>query len=314
MLAAAAASNMLRSFPNIHIGLMVGIGGGVPGSGGNRGADIRLGDVIVGELVLQYDLGKTGHDGRFERTHGFGQPPDDILTAVKKLCANHELTPSRIPEILSDMMERHPSMKDCYARPVSVADHLFDAAYDHGKVGSSGTDDDDDDDDDACGCCGSSGLVDRPTRSTDHPMIHYERIASGNQVIKHGATRDRLAGELGAICFDMEAAGLVDASFPCLVIRGISDYAKNGLWQEYAAGTAASYVKELLLSIVPADQACDSRRREKIWRPFFEHLRQMMLRFLQDLFFDEIKERRGRIPAAFHRTFEWIYHTPAEPD
>ena len=41
-------------------------------------------------------------------------------------------------------------------------------------------------------------------------------------------------------------------SFPCLVIRGICDYAdshKNKIWQPYAAATAAAYAKELLLVI-----------------------------------------------------------------
>jgi hypothetical protein len=45
-----------------------------------------------------------------------------------------------------------------------------------------------------------------------------------------------LAQELGVTCVEMEAAGLMD-SFPCLVIRGICDYAdshKNKMWQPYA--------------------------------------------------------------------------------
>ena len=49
--------------------------------------------------------------------------------------------------------------------------------------------------------------------------------------------------------------GLVD-TFPCLVIRGICDYAdshKNKIWQPYAAATAAAYAKELL-GIIPGDQ------------------------------------------------------------
>lgn len=61
-------------------------------------------------------------------------------------------------------------------------------------------------------------------------------------------TRDRLAEELGVLCFEMEAAGLMD-NFPCLVIRGICDYAdshKNKDWQGYAAATAAGYTKDLL--------------------------------------------------------------------
>jgi hypothetical protein len=51
----------------------------------------------------------------------------------------------------------------------------------------------------------------------------------------------------------MEAAGLMD-NFPCLVIRGICDYAdshKNKQWQGYAAATAAAYAKELLSVIHP---------------------------------------------------------------
>ncbi|PLB53253.1 purine and uridine phosphorylase [Aspergillus steynii IBT 23096] len=87
------------------------------------------------------------------------------------------------------------------------------------------------------------------------PVIHYGLIASGNQVMKHGLTRDRLAKELGIICFEMEAAGLMD-NFPCLVIRGICDYAdshKNNIWQKYAAATAAAYAKDFLV-MTPARQ------------------------------------------------------------
>ncbi|KAK2061875.1 hypothetical protein LY76DRAFT_671376 [Colletotrichum caudatum] len=52
--AAIVASNMRSSFPTIRAGLMVGVGGGVPGDS----FDIRLGDVVVGTTVIQYDLGK----------------------------------------------------------------------------------------------------------------------------------------------------------------------------------------------------------------------------------------------------------------
>jgi hypothetical protein len=50
----------------------------------------------------------------------------------------------------------------------------------------------------------------------------------------------------------MEAAGLMNSSFPCLVIRGISDYAdshKNDTWQDYAAATSARYAKEFLSQV-----------------------------------------------------------------
>lgn len=46
--AATVAINLLRTFPNIRFGLLVGIGGGAPSNPSNdpRG-DLRLGDVVV---------------------------------------------------------------------------------------------------------------------------------------------------------------------------------------------------------------------------------------------------------------------------
>jgi hypothetical protein len=66
--------------------------------------------------------------------------------------------------------------------------------------------------------------------------------------MKHGSSRDKLAKEEGVVCFEMEAAGLID-NFRCLMIRGICDYAdshKNKIWQPYAAATAAAFARALL--------------------------------------------------------------------
>jgi hypothetical protein len=57
----------------------------------------------------------------------------------------------------------------------------------------------------------------RKPRESDEVMIHYGTIASENQVVRDGCTRDRLGSELGGIlCFEGEAAGLMN-SFPCLL-------------------------------------------------------------------------------------------------
>ncbi|KAJ0377842.1 hypothetical protein COL922a_014089, partial [Colletotrichum nupharicola] len=66
--------------------------------------------------------------------------------------------------------------------------------------------------------------------------------------------RDRLIAEKNVLCFEMEAAGLMN-HFPCLVIRGICDYSdshKNDAWQGYAAMVAGVYAKELLGTIAPS--------------------------------------------------------------
>jgi nucleoside phosphorylase len=88
----------------------------------------------------------------------------------------------------------------------------------------------------------------RARRPTDQPEVHYGLIASGNRVLKDAVARDCWAKEHGILCFEMEAAGVMN-TLPCLVIRGICDYAdsyKNKRWQNYAAATAASYAKLLL--------------------------------------------------------------------
>jgi nucleoside phosphorylase len=115
-------------------------------------------------------------------------------------------------------------------------DNLYKSSYSH--VGGEET----------CDRCEIRQTLKRPPRTTLDPQIHYGNIASGNEVMKDGMTRDRIAKDEGVICFEMEAAGLMD-SFPCLVIRGICDYAdshKNKRWQPYAAATAAAYAKEIL--------------------------------------------------------------------
>jgi nucleoside phosphorylase len=105
--------------------------------------------------------------------------------------------------------------------------------------------------------CGSdsSKLIIRPERAEDedNPVIHYGLIASANQVMEDASIRDKLIAEKGVLCFEMEAAGLIN-HFPCLVIRGVCDYAdshKNEEWQGYAAMAATVYTKDLLCRIVP---------------------------------------------------------------
>ncbi|KAK2764179.1 nacht and ankyrin domain protein [Colletotrichum kahawae] len=53
----------------------------------------------------------------------------------------------------------------------------------------------------------------------------------------------------------MEASGLAE-NFPCIVIRGICDFAnsqKDKRWQKYASATAAAYAKELVSIITPSN-------------------------------------------------------------
>jgi nucleoside phosphorylase len=85
------------------------------------------------------------------------------------------------------------------------------------------------------------------------PVVHYGIIASGNKVMKNAKLRNELRDKYKILCFEMEAAGLMN-TLQIAVIRSISDYAnshKNDDWQPYAAATAASYARALLDVIGP---------------------------------------------------------------
>jgi nucleoside phosphorylase len=242
--AATAVSQMLSTFKSVRIGLMVGIGGGIPSL--ESGHDIRLGDIVVSRPegtfggVKQYDFGKTTAGGMFQPQGFLRPPPRVLLNAVNKLKRKHLRQPSKVPNILREMEKNNPFMVEpyqggpSYLHQGSENDRLFQASYEH-KEGAK-----------TCEECDREQEVERSPRKNQDPFIYYGTIASGNQVIKDGETRDSLGKD--CLCFEMEAAGLMN-DFPCLVIRGICDYAdshKNKRWQNYAAATAAAYAKELL--------------------------------------------------------------------
>lgn len=260
--AATVASKMTSTFPSIRFGLMVGVGGGIPA------AKVRLGDVVVSTAdgpypgVVQWDMGKATSGGNFERTGSLNNPPTLLLTAVTKLRSDHDLKGSQITKILEELETKHPTLVAKYLQSDSLRDDLFKPKYRHIKKpesavegasdGSESDELDDDSEEEGCRYCDKSQIVKRNPRDR---RIHYGLIASGNQVIKDAAFRDKLNKDLGGKvrCIEMEAAGLMN-NFPCLIIRGICDYAdshKNKAWQEHAAAVAAAYAKELLGYILP---------------------------------------------------------------
>jgi nucleoside phosphorylase len=236
--AASAARGMSAKFRNLRFGLMVGIGGGVPSSRN----DVRLGDVVVSQPhdghggVIQYDFGRRRPDG-FEPTGFLNSPPELLLQTLAHLQARHIRGENSIETHLA-VVERNPRFR----RPTSTTDMLFEPAYDH-VVGQR-----------TCQHCDRSQIVARSNRESNGIEVHYGNIASGNCVMRDARERDAVSALFnGVLCFEMEAAGLLN-HWPCLVIRGICDYAdshKNDEWQPYAAGVAAAYAKDLLLSMQP---------------------------------------------------------------
>jgi nucleoside phosphorylase len=247
--ATAVARDMLHSFPNVRIGLMVGIGGGAP----SPKHDIRLGDIVVSAIgpgkgaVLQYDFGKAIQDQEFQETAVLNQPPTVLLAAVNGLIAQYQIYGHRVEETINNILDKNPRLRRGYQRPDPSNDRLYRTEITHPpdrEVSCSAVCNDD-----------PSNLILRVERTADedNPVIHYGRIASANRLMRDARLRDKFAEEKDVLCFEMEAAGLMN-HFPCLVIRGICDYSdthENKDWQGYAALTAAVYAKALLCRIPP---------------------------------------------------------------
>ncbi|KAH8661810.1 nucleoside phosphorylase, partial [Ilyonectria robusta] len=275
---ATVATQMVSTFPSIKFGLMVGIGGGIP-------PKVRLGDVVVSTPiaefpgVVQWDMGKVEQERKFKRTQSLNNPPTALLTALTTLQTRHEMQGSQIPQYLDDLEKNWSRLAAKYCRSDSLEDVLFAANSHHRSQGvqrgliailweiisaltgfllgrstmaltdpvaSSGAASDDGQRNDT--------IMKRKPRDM---VVHYGLIASGNRVIKDAGFRDDLNRSLGGhvLCVEMEAAGLMN-DFPCVIIRGICDYAdshKNKAWQEHAAAVAAAFAKELLSTVPPQE-------------------------------------------------------------
>ncbi|KAH6848197.1 hypothetical protein B0I37DRAFT_376932 [Chaetomium sp. MPI-CAGE-AT-0009] len=243
--AAVVAANCRASFPNIKLAVVVGVCGAVPF--GPDGDEIILGDVIVSDGVVQYDLGRRLPE-RFVRKgtllDALGRPNAEVRALLAKLKGRRGRAMLRDTMAgYMDALKAEPELASRY--PGTTQDRLFEAAYRHVGDGM------------LCeeyGCNGS--LVPRMRLGQDslQPAVHFGLIASGDAVMKSGEDRDAIARQEGIIAFEMEGAGVWD-SFPCVVIKGACDYAdshKTKAWQRYAAATAAVCMKAFLGHWVPS--------------------------------------------------------------
>lgn len=261
--AAAVARDMLHTFPNIRFGLMVGVGGGAP----SAGHDIRLGDVVVSSAhngqggVFQYDFGKTIQEQSFQYTGFLNQPPMVLRTAVAGLAATYEMGGHGLEKKIAAALDGNDKLQRCYKQPPRDSDILYRSTvvHDQSKNGNCAA---------LCGG-GPSVRVSRDERVNDELVIHYGLIASANQLMKDATIRDKLSRGKGVLCFEMEAAGLMN-HFPCLAVRGICDSSnshKNKDWQGFAAMGAAAYAKALLCRIRPNEVEAERRIADIRERP-----------------------------------------------
>jgi nucleoside phosphorylase len=240
---------MLKTFPNINMAVLVGIGGGVPYPTPMEDSleDIHLGDVVVGwpgdgkPAVVYHDSGRQKINGEYEMLGTIDKPEWRLTNALGMVGSDHEVGKTNFKNHLTRLKDhkkfRHPGFEH---------DRLFKASYHH--VGGKES---------KCVACDQNQLVIRPQRTDEDKnrfIFHQGRIASGNSVIRDGEIRDEISKRCdGVLCVEMEAAG-IDVDGKCLAIRGISDYAdshKNDQWKFHAAGNAAAFARELLCKIQP---------------------------------------------------------------
>ncbi|KAL6412507.1 hypothetical protein AUP68_03710 [Ilyonectria robusta] len=282
--AASAAASMRSSYGSLRLALLVGVCGGMPRS---EGGDILLGDVIISKIVVQYDLGRLYPDKfvcKDTVSDNLGRPNTDI----RNLLATFETDPGidqledQTAHFLQELQDKVAQTKrqGKYNYPGTAQDKLYESTYRHKHHGSP-----------TCLCnsclsdsdpvceaalssscddlgCDDGHLVKRNGLQSKHqlelkgskeaqqPGVHVGAVASGDMVIKSAAHRDRIAKESEVIAFEMEGAGVWD-EVPCIVIKGVCDYAdshKHKGWQNFAAATAASASKAILGCYIQTDK------------------------------------------------------------
>ncbi|GES60154.1 purine and uridine phosphorylase [Aspergillus terreus] len=257
---ASVAAFCALSFKKIKLALVVGVCGGVPFNKSDK-EEILLGDVVISKGVIQYDFGRQFSD-QFRRKidveHLLGRPNDRICSLLAKLetIVHRAILQRKTSQFLSKTEHAAASY------PGDEEDKLYRSSYRHKHQDSQ-----------VCPICAAckqhtdsvcdlartstcedlgcddTQLVRRRRRNRlNSPVVHMGLIASGDSVVKSEMHRDQVAAETNVIAFEMEGGGVWD-TFPCVIIKGVCDYAdshKNKRWQEYAAATAAACAKAFI--------------------------------------------------------------------
>ncbi|OQE15950.1 hypothetical protein PENSTE_c026G03003 [Penicillium steckii] len=257
--AASVAASLRMSYTGIQLGLVVGICGATPTL---KGQQIFLGDVIMSDSVTQYDFGRQYPGGFNERpTPSHGELKETTIRNLQSLkqVTNEWQRPSSddilfAPQFVHKHYQKEPSATCiCFSRdrPDDICSVATETTC--SRLG-----------------CDQSRVIRR--RGPDTPMgdisFFIGKIASADTVMKSGVDRDKLAESDGVIGFEMEGAGVWD-NMPCIVIKGVCDYAdshKSKDWQRYAAATGASAAKAFLYmwNPVPRDVSSFSSIRKQI--------------------------------------------------
>lgn len=109
--AASAAKEMLFTFPKIRVGLLVGIGAGIPDDDDDD-PEIHLGDIVISSSpksggVAVYDFGKQLSDGSFESLSVLNRPPRSLASGLTKLQAEHDMNGNKVVHYIEQMLNKY---------------------------------------------------------------------------------------------------------------------------------------------------------------------------------------------------------------
>jgi nucleoside phosphorylase len=239
-----------------------------------------LGDVVIGERIIQYDLGRR-YPGRFAMKDAITSSPNkDIRSFLGTFKTYHGTERLQLDFIHNlGQLQHDAEIKKRLTRyeyPGSNQDKLFASTYIHRhkerlecncsetKACEAAT---------VASCeelqCDAEYLISRQRLQQQHDensiitsKVFLGNVGSADTVMKSAEDRDRIAIQHDLFAFEMEGAGLWD-EIPSIVVKGVCDYAdshKNKPWQLFAAATAALTTKALLGLYIKTDRLVERDR------------------------------------------------------
>lgn len=323
-IAASAVASLRSSYPRLELLLLTGTCDCVPAAKHLVDMEPMQGDVIIGDIVIQYDLGniysdRFGVNATLENcTRRANKNVRSFIKMMNTELWNQRLAKKtsahlqKIQDVSSRSRSSRRQKKTSYEYPGLENDVLFEPTYCHKHYGPSqcecinhvniGDPVCDNSREQSCAQtgCESTHRIHRNYTSeaeTRHgqqeivqePRIIFGKFGSGDSVIRSGIIRDQIAEKYEITAFEVEAAG-VWGELPCIVVKGVSGYADGhrtdswSKWQNFAAATSASAAKSLIESYIQTEKASMSVA-----------LDQANLECLRDLFITNPRDDKIRI-------------------
>ncbi|KAK4184626.1 hypothetical protein QBC35DRAFT_539756 [Podospora australis] len=298
--AAAAAASLRSSYPNLKLGLLVGICGGAPSP---FSGELLLGDVVISKTVLEYDFGRQYHDKFVTKEtipESLGRPGKDIRGLIVLIESEpgierlRQSTATHLACLQTTAVQKQ--RRQNYEYPSFDADKLFHSAYRHkhrgprpcalcdGETGQQHCADA------AQVCCAQLGCDNRQlisrkrleSKSTVEPeeaaspKVFFGRIASGDTVMKSSEHQDRIA----------------------------KDHDVSKTWQPYAAATAAAVAKGVLEQFPLDDKQLLAKETARLKLAAAADAKYK--RLLGSLQYKSMNQRRTQIEDPHDGTFSWL--------